>query len=463
VWAIAGGVITAGAGSNSVTVTWGAAGAGTLQLTETITATTCAVTTGLYNVTINPTPVPVISGAVSVCANQLAVVYSTPNVIGDFYSWTVVGGSIVSGVGTSSIVVDWGAAGPGSITVIQFIVSSGCAITTAPYPVTINPIPAPLISGNNAVCANDQNIVYSTALVAGHTYSWTATGGVIDGSSTNNSVVIDWGIAGPGTIQLTETVTASGCFITTPVYNVFINNIPTPVISGSAAVCANDTGVIYSTPNVPGNSYTWTVVGGSITAGVGTNSITVDWGGTGSGSVSLTEFIPASSCLTSTGPYVVAINPIPTPVVSGDNAVCENEQNKVYSSPLVAGNTYSWIATGGTIDGPSTGNSVIIDWGVAGTGTLQLTETIGTCSTTTAVYNVNISPVPTPVIAGLAIVCANQSGVIYTTPNVVGNSYAWTVFGGNITAGSGTNSITVTWISPGVVQLTETNILSGCS
>ena len=63
-WNITGGTITAGAGTNSITVTWGSANTGTLQLTETITASTCAVTTAVYNVTKNANPTPVISGPV---------------------------------------------------------------------------------------------------------------------------------------------------------------------------------------------------------------------------------------------------------------------------------------------------------------------------------------------------------------------------------------------------------------
>jgi hypothetical protein len=61
-----------------------------------------------------------------------------------------------------------------------------------------------------------------------------------------------------------------------------LSGIPaTPAsITGSASVCASASGLVYSTPAVSGVSvYTWTVpTGASITAGAGTNSITVNWG-----------------------------------------------------------------------------------------------------------------------------------------------------------------------------------------
>jgi hypothetical protein len=464
-WTISGGVIDGSSTGNSIVVDWGGAGVGTLQLTETITLTGCAVTTPLYNVTINNSPTPIVSGLNTVCANTTGVTYSTPNVIGDLYSWSVVGGTIVSGSATNSIVVDWGAAGAGSVTVTEFIVASNCAVTTVPYVVTINPIPTPSITGNNTVCANAQDKVYSTPLVAGHTYSWTVTGGTIDGSSTGNSILVDWGTAGTGSVQLTETITATSCVITTPVYSININDIPTPVISGLTAVCANEAGVVYSTPNAPGNSYTWVVTGGSVVAGAGTSSITVNWGAAGTGSITLTELVPASACVTVTAPYNVTINPIPSPVVSGDNTVCENDQNVIYSSPLVGGNTYVWVVTGGTIDGPANGNSVAVDWGTAGAGTVTLTEQVGACSITTPAYGVTISPNPTPVISGSNSVCRNQTGVVYSTPPAAGRSYSWAVVGGTIDLGSGTNSISVTWTGAGTgsVTLTETILASGCN
>jgi len=464
-WTVTGGTIDGPSNGNSIVVDWGAAGIGTVAVLETISASGCSTLTPDLIVTINNSPSPIISGLSTVCANTPGVVYSTPNVIGDLFSWSVVGGTIVAGAGTNSITVNWGAAGAGSVTVTQFILSSSCTVTTPPYNVTIEAIPTPSITGDNTVCENAQNKVYSTPLVVGHTYAWVVTGGTIDGSSTGNSIVVDWGIAGTGTIQLTETITASGCFITTPIFNVNINTLPAPVITGLTIVCANDAGVIYSTPNSPGNTYTWSVSGGSIVSGAGTNSITVNWGAAGAGTVEVTEVVPSSSCITTTPVYSVTINPTPAPVISGDNTVCANEQNVIYTSPFTAGNTYSWNVTGGTINGPSTNNTVTVDWGVAGPGTLTLTESVGGCTTVTPVYNVTINPNPTPVIAGNTNVCRTETGVIYSTPQVVGNTYAWTVVGGTIDSGAGTNQISVTWTSAGTgsISVVETITATGCN
>ena len=48
-------------------------------------------------------------------------------------------------------------------------------------------------------------------------------------------------------------------------------------ISGSDSVCTGETTVSYTVNDNPPNTYTWTVTGGVITFGQGTDSITVTW------------------------------------------------------------------------------------------------------------------------------------------------------------------------------------------
>src|SRR5258707_11605484 len=114
-----------------------------------------------------------------VCGYAPGVVYSTPNVGGHTYVWTIGGGAITGGAGTNSITVTWGAAGAGTLTVAETITATGCAVTTSNYNVTINANPAPVISGTTTVCSNQTGVAYSTPAVGGHTYVWTISGGTI--------------------------------------------------------------------------------------------------------------------------------------------------------------------------------------------------------------------------------------------------------------------------------------------
>ena len=113
--------------------------------------------------------------------------------------------------------------------------SGGCGTVTKTGKIIVSANPSPVISGSNSVCPNASGIVYSTPFVAGDTYLWAVTGGTISGSATGNSVTVNWGGTGIGTLTVTET-NASGCTTTTPVFNVTKVDIVAP-----NAVCKNAT------------------------------------------------------------------------------------------------------------------------------------------------------------------------------------------------------------------------------
>ncbi|MBK9247605.1 MAG: hypothetical protein IPM69_05710 [Ignavibacteria bacterium] len=57
-----------------------------------------------------------------------------------------------------------------------------------------------------------------------------------------------------------------------------------------------------------------------------------------------------------------------------------------------------------------------------------------------------ILPSPQPIISGQNAACVNSSGLKYTVPSNPNRSYAWTITpNGTITAGNGTNQVTVSW------------------
>src|SRR5690606_17465532 len=301
-----------------------------------------------------------------------------------------------------------------------------CSTTTPFYNVTINANPAPSIAGPATVCANESGAVYTTA-ATGNNFNWTVNGGTITAGQGTNSITVTWGSAGAGTVRVTETITATGCATTTANYNVTINANPTPVISGNNSVCANQTGVVYSTAAAAGRTYNWTVVGGAITSGAGTNSITVTWGAAGAGTVQLQEIIDATTCSVTTPFYNVTINANPAPSIVGPATACANESGAVYTTGAT-GNNFNWTVNGGTITAGQGTNSITVTWGSAGAGTVRVTETITAtgCATTTANYNVTINANPTPVISGNNSVCENQTGLVYSTAVAAGRTYNWT-------------------------------------
>jgi gliding motility-associated-like protein len=457
-WVVSGGNIASGQGTSAITVDWLAAGPASVTLTQA-NPLGCDTTVTMA-VTVNPRPIAAITGPLAVCEFDPAVAYSSPLNTGASYAWTVAGGTIVSGQGTPAIGVDWSTSGAGSVSLLVTLLT-GCD-TAVSVAVVINPNPDPLVTGATNVCAFTSE-PYSTPLVLGHTYSWTASGGAVTAGQGTNAVTVLWGAAGAGSVTVTQTA-PTGCDSTTTLA-VTVNPTPQPLIAGPAAACEFTGGHSYSTPPVPGHSYAWTVTGGNITAGQGTSGITVFWLAAGPGTVTLTQTAAASaaSCDT-TVTLNVTVNPKPNPVIVGPTTICALALGASYQVGQVLGDNYLWTVTGGNIATGQGTNAITVNWGTPGVGTVSVQQSNPLGCDTTVLINVTLLPQPTPTITGPTPICATATNAVYTTPFVGGNSYTWTVVGGSIASGQGSNAIIVNWNGvpgTGIITLTESHPL-GC-
>jgi hypothetical protein len=456
-WTVsAGGAITAGAGTNAITVTWNTAGAQTVTVNYANANLCTAAAPASYAVTVNALPVPTITGTASLCAGTTGVTYTTQTGMTG-YTWTVsAGGTITAGAGTNVITVTWNTVGAQNVTVNYTNANLCTAVTPASYAVTVNALPVPTITGPASVCVNTTGSVYSTQ--AGMTgYAWTVSaGGTITAGATTNTITVTWSTVGAKTVTVNYT-NGSGCTAVTPAsYAVTINALPVPTITGTNSVCTGTTGVVYTTQTGM-TGYVWTIsAGGTITAGAGTNAITVTWNTAGAQNVAV-NYVNGSGC-TAAAPvsYPVTVNARPAVSITGPAAVCAGIAGSVYTTQ--AGMTaYTWtVSAGGTITAGATTNAITVTWNTAGAQTVGVnyTNASGCSAVTPASYAVTVNAVPVPTIAGPASVCLNSAGNIYSTQAGM-TGYTWTVSaGGTITAGATTNAITVTWTTVGAKTVT---------
>jgi hypothetical protein len=216
--------------------------AGMVTLTLTASNQSCAASTSSKVVTLHATPSPQVTGENIVCAQTKGVVYSTPLTSGNTYEWAVTGGTVVSGAGTNQVTVNWGSDATGSVYVTENT-TNNCPANSS-RTITINPIPATLVTGINTGCEGE-NATYSTALAGGNSYNWSITGGTINSGQGTNEVQVTWNTAGANTIALTETIDATLCAVTKTV-DVTIN--------GNATVPAKPQGTVEADLNLIGNS-----------------------------------------------------------------------------------------------------------------------------------------------------------------------------------------------------------------
>ncbi len=455
---------TAGGTSAGITVTSGTA-SGTIAVTPSNgcgngTQRTLFVTTTAA-VPLQPL---FIDGPTSPCQNTAGLLYSVTNDPGATYAWLVPSGwSITSGGSTSSITLTSGSAS-GTVAVIPL---NSCGPGTAQtLSVTTSTIPSQpsVITGPTAPCQNTASLTYSVTNVSGITYTWTVpTGWSINSGQGSNAITVTSGTAA-GNIVVTPSSSTS-CIGTARTLAVTTSTIPAVPsdISGPASVCQNTAGLGYSVTNVAGVSYDWNLPSGwSVTAGAGTSSITVT-SGTAAGTIRVR---PYNNCGYQGGSNLIvtttAAAPLQPDAITGPAYPCHNTAGLTYSVTNVAGVTYTW--------------SVPSDWIItAGQGTSGITVTCGTAADTIRVTPSNVCgngteqklavaamagiPSQPSAITGPASPCQNTTGRTYSVTNVAGTSYTWTVPSDwSITAGQGTNGITVTsGTSSGNISVTPAN------
>lgn len=474
VWTVAaGGTITAGGGAtdNTVTVDWTTAGAKTVSVNYTNANSCTAASATVYNVTVNPLPTPTITGPTAVCAGTTSNVYTTQSGMTG-YTWAVSAGGTITAGGTATsntVTVTWNSAGPQTVSVNYTNANSCTAVAPTVYNVTVNALPVPTLAGPASVCVNSTGNVYTTE--AGmSSYVWTVSAGgtvTAGGTATSNTVTVTWTTTGAKTISVNYTNANSCTAPAATVYNVTVNALPTPTITGPASACVGSTGNVYTT-QAGMSGYNWVVsAGGTITAGTGTNAITVTWTATGANTVSV-NYTNASSC-TAASPtvYNVTVNALPTPTLSGTTPAGVGS-TQVYTTE--SGMTsYVWtVSAGGTITagGTATSNTVTVLWNTAGAQSVcvNYANANGCTAASATCYPVTVISVPPPAgtITGPAVVCQGASGVAFTVPPIPNaTGYVWTLpTGATIATGANTNSITVNFsftAVSGVITVYGTN------
>jgi hypothetical protein len=282
--------ITGGAGTNSITVTVGAAGQnGNISVTAgTGTCNSAASTLAVIvdpTVTANPTP----SGATAICAGTTISAGAGGGTSPYTYAWS--GG--LSAVATPAPA----SAGTYSVVVTD---SKGCTASGSTGALTVNPSPTASITETDASgpTSNDGRVcnggaaTLTAATASGSTYAWSAGGSTSNvasftGITTNTTYIV--------------TVTNSGCSSTANYTVTVYSAITATPVPTNETSCDNGTGSIALTPTGGTGSYTYSWSGPSYTSTsqnlsslyAGTYNVTVSdvgcAGTSGTGSTSITS------------------------------------------------------------------------------------------------------------------------------------------------------------------------------
>lgn len=447
-------VLTAAAGAGA-TYQWTLNGANissatnsTLTVTQagnyavTVIQGSCSATASAVQVSVNPSPTPVISsvGPLLICPGQTQVL--TLNQSFSSYQWFL-NGSPIPGETFGSTNVN--AAGSYSVTVSN---SSGCTASAVGPVVTISTLAQPLInvSPSSTIC-NGQATNLSTTPGLG-IYQWLYTGAPVTGANSPNLAASQ---GGNYAVQVTD---ALGCTVVSDPVNILVTNINTGIwVPGPTSFC--DGGNVTLTAQNLGAAYTWLQNGLPVPGG-NTASLVV----TESGVYSV-EIVQGACSVTSISVSVSVFGATPPVITSNPGlALCPGSTISLSTSGPFA--QYQWLLNGTPIAG-ATNNTFTA--GTAGTYSVEGTETftwLGTqyscpvTSTNTVVFN---GQVPTPALSGPSplVLCAATSANL----NVSGTfaSCQWFLNGSII---PGATSATYSANAAGAYTVTAVSV-DGCT
>ncbi|MBI9039855.1 immunoglobulin domain-containing protein [Lutibacter sp.] len=398
----------------------------------------------------------------TLCAGTTNVMYqvaTNPSVT--TYNWTVpTGATIVSGINTNIITVDYGANSvSGNVSVYA---TNSCG--NGPFStlaITVLPVPAATtISGLTPVCAGATGIVYTATPIPGATsYIWTLPTGAT-GSSITNTITVDFGLSAVSGNITVQGVNSCG--------NGVVSSLPITVIAPptltnttTTPICSGDL-FTHTLTSSAGVTFTWDRY---LQSGIDNTA-----SGTGS---TITETLVNSTNVVQTATYTVTLTS-PTGCISTEyvsvaiypaglltntpavTTICSGTSiNYTPTSNPTGIITWSRITTSGITPTGSTGNATPINEILTNTTNavitvayeLTLPTTINGCTNTVTV-SVDVTPTPSAAanLAGPTTVCAGSTGNVYTVDSIDNaTSYEWTLPNGS-SQSTTTNTLSINYL-----------------
>ncbi len=164
--------------------------------------------------------------------------------------------------------------------------------------------------------------------------------------------------------------------------------VPAPVsINGSSSICKNSTNVQYSVTNVSGETYNWTITGGTIISGQGTSDIRVNFGESSSASISL---IASNSCGSSNqiNKSVQLNGPsAPGSLISPSSTICPDESHTFTVSTASGATQYKWYTGAGVTTTSTPSASLFVS---SEDATIGVKVSDGTCESNIKDFDLNM-------------------------------------------------------------------------
>jgi hypothetical protein len=397
-------------------------------------------------VTVNAgTPLTILPNDCNLCLCPGDIAEYCANITCGTYNWTVSGGSIISGMGTNCVKVQWSGPHPTSLTLNAPGCGNACGdTTTLIVPVLVSSIP--IMPDNPIVCQNSVQSYYLPSM-PGVAYTWTVVNGSIVGPSINtSSIVVSWGsgTSGPGLVKCTYSNMLSPDSCTgTSTLQVYFK--PELTINGPSQICSGSTST--TTYSVGGGFANWSISAPAGYTGSTTfnnvSGINVNLNVTGNYTITAVPVMATSYCTTSSI-YNVVVNPTPVlnPIV-GDITICPNQLFNYSVSSNASGGDFGWniipAVTSLTPYGEHNTFASVIFPGTGTSWTLKATQTVNGCFGFISQL-INKTIAPTLPVNPITTCIGGQTTVIVASGT---GPFTWSTSpGASLINGQGTNQAT---------------------
>lgn len=370
-------------------------------------------------ITCLPHPGNPITGPTSICPGQTGMnYYSAPIGNATSYLWTLPQGfSIIAGGNTNSITVSCTSGALSGAIKVRGTNSCGTGPDSPPLNVSVNPLPAPTITGQTVVCVNTPGIVYSTE-VGMSFYNWSvSSGGIITSGAGTPAITVTWTSLGSQTISVSY-LHSNGCGTGTATKSVTVQPLPTVNPIANQNYCNSEIAPSVSvTGPVAGTTFTWTNSNPSIgLSPLGSGDIpsftAINTGTTPA--VALIIITPeANGCNGPDLTFTIVVNP--TPIV---NTVTDQNYYNGDVAPVtnlsgpVSGTGFSWVNNNVSIGLPAGGSGNVPGFIATNTGAgavsamVTITPIASGCTGPNSSYVITVYP--TQVICTLSVTPASQ-------------------------------------------------------
>lgn len=334
------------------------------------------------------------------------------------------------------------------------VVDNGCPPKSLDlvFQVQVIPFVGPQsILGPLQVCTQQTGAVYSTASIAGAGFTWTVNGGTIASGQGTNSITVNWGAAGPGSVLVSAT-NSLGCVSAQTSVSVNIAPLPAADAGSDVTICAGTSADLGGAPSGPsGSSFLWGP-GGSLNDPTAANPTA-----TPSTTTAYVLQVSNTGCVNRDTVVVTVSAPV---VDAGSNgSACDGDTAQLHATGIGAfswspGNGLSAVDIADPLAFPTTTTTYFV----------TLTDSVGCTVQDSAVVTVNTFDQNISIAPSQTSGCQNDTATFSAVPDASGNSYAWSTSGGIASQGSSDNSITVQWTTPGPGTLSVTvTDANGCA